>query len=382
MTLTFVTNSLHHHQLPVADEFFRLLGENYHYIATEALPERLKSKGYDASIERSYVIRTYESDAQMGAARRMIDDSDVVIIGDAPISWVLKRKKENRITFHCQERWLKKINLKTFHPQRLLSIYNNYWKFRHGNCYMLCASAYTAPDAHLFGCFPNRCFKWGYITAVKESVETSSRVFPHKECITIMWCSRFLVLKHPELPVQLAARLKKKGYKFVIDMYGSGDQLEKTKTLVTKLSVDDCVHFYGNRPNAEILEEMRQHDIFLFTSDRNEGWGAVLNESMSCGCVPVASNEIGAVPYLIEDRKNGFIFNSCDIDSLEVAVTTLFENPELIAKMSSEAKRTICETWSPKNAAENFVDLANHIFTNRLEDFKRTEGPASWDKKR
>ena len=97
MTLTFVTNSLHHHQLPVADEFYRLLGDDYHYIAKEPLPERLISKGYDPSIERSYVIKSFESEEQMKKARLLIDSSDVVIIGDAPVEWVLKRKKEKDI---------------------------------------------------------------------------------------------------------------------------------------------------------------------------------------------------------------------------------------------------------------------------------------------
>ncbi len=35
---------------------------------------------------------------------------------------------------------------------------------------------------------------------------------------------------------------------------------------------------------------MERADVFLFTSDFNEGWGAVLNESMNSGCAVVASH--------------------------------------------------------------------------------------------
>ena len=53
-------------------------------------------------------------------------------------------------------------------------------------------------------------------------------------------------------------------------------------------------------PNAKILQEMRKHEIFLFTSDRNEGWGAVSNESMSNGCMLVGSDGIGSIPFLVK----------------------------------------------------------------------------------
>jgi glycosyltransferase involved in cell wall biosynthesis len=45
--------------------------------------------------------------------------------------------------------------------------------------------------------------------------------------------------------------------------------------------------------------------VFIFTSDRNEGWGAVLNEAMGSGCAVVAADLIGSVPYLIEHKKMG-----------------------------------------------------------------------------
>ena len=112
-------------------------------------------------------------------------------------------------------------------------------------------------------------------------------------------------------------------------MYGSGEQQESTRILIGELGVSGYVHLCGNLPNAQILEEMRNHDIFLFTSDHNEGWGAVLNESMSNGCVPVASDAIGSVPYLIKNGDNGLTFKSGDLDSLEKAVTTLLDNPTL-----------------------------------------------------
>ena len=380
MTLTCVTNLVQHHQLPVADEFYRLLGDDYHYIATEPLPDWLIKGGYDPSLDRPYIIRSYQSDEEMGKARTLIDESDVVIYGAAPIGWSLKRKEADLVTFHYSERWIKKMDIRSFSPRKLQVIYKNYYRFRNKRTYMLCASAFTAHDVHLYGCFPNKCFKWGYFTKVDGDfeVEAPEQGASTSEITPLMWCARFLKLKHPELPVQLAARLKAKGYRFTIDMFGSGEELENTKNLISKLGVEDCVRLCGNRPNDEILQEMRKHKIFLFTSDRNEGWGAVLNEAMSNGCLPVASDAIGSVPYLINNDDNGLQFKSGDILSLENAVCSLLDNSERLQAMRKKALHTMQMEWNPKIAAKNFIELAQSALDNSLVTYKRTEGPASW----
>lgn len=59
MTLTFVTNFVNHHQLPLADEFYKIMGEDYTYIACEPFLDWLKKDGYALSLERplfSYIL--------------------------------------------------------------------------------------------------------------------------------------------------------------------------------------------------------------------------------------------------------------------------------------------------------------------------------------
>lgn len=374
MTLTFVTNLVHHHQLPVADEFYRLLGNNYRYIATQPLPDWLIKGGYDPTLDRPYIVRTYLSDEEMDRARKMIDESDVVIMGDAPSLWADKRNKEGKVTFYCTERIYKKGIPWLKLPWHIYVHYKKYGRYK--NTYLLCASAYAASDFAKTFCFKGKSFKWGYMTAVVH--DSVRKTTASKEFLRIMWCSRFLKWKHPELPILLAARLRDKGYCFIIDMFGGGEEFGKCQTMIKDLGLEEFVHLCGNCPNSEILKEMQEHDLFLFTSDRNEGWGAVLNESMSSGCVPVASDEIGSVPFLIKNGINGLFFKSCDLNSFEKAVLKLFDFPESISLMSQTAISTISDEWSPKVAAENFLDLVNHILNGALHQYRRMEGPASW----
>ena len=382
MTLTFITNCIHHHQIPLADEFYKILGNDYKYIACEPLPDWLVKGGYDPNISRPYVLRVYENDNQMKEVLRLAEISDVVIIGSAPDSIIEQRLKDNKITFHYSERWFKHISYHMLSPRLWISIWKNHVKYRRKRSYMLCASAYTASDVNSVFAYPNKCFKWGYFTKVDDDlvVEASKNISTSETLHTLMWCARFLRWKHPELPVKMAARLKAKGYKFVLDMYGSGVELDRMRELAKKLKVEDVISFKGNMPNEEILKAMRKYEIFLFTSDRNEGWGAVTNEAMSNGCTFVGSDKIGAVPFLVKDGYNGCIFKSEDLDSLTEKVEYLLDNPDKRREMAVNAYHTMRNVWSPHNAALNFLKLCTAIENGESWDFIISEGPCSMAK--
>ena len=379
MKLVFITNYIHHHQIPLADEFYRLLGDDYKYIATDALPDWLIKGGYDPSISRPYVIRAYENELKRQDAKQLVNDADVVIVGSAPEEYVEKRIEAGELTFRYSERWFKKKPWFLSGPHAWFNLWHDHIRYRNKPLYMLAASAYTCRDVNAVGAYKNKVFKWGYFTKVEDfPLEASANFCASSEEteVHIMWCARFLRWKHPELPILLAKRLKGNGYKFVLDMYGSGTELEATKRLASELGVLDVVHFLGNLPNDEILKQMRRHEIFLFTSDKNEGWGAVLNESMSNGCAVVASNMIGAVPFIVEDGVNGLIFQSESIASLESKVESLLTNQKFRQRLAENAVVTMRTLWSPNNAAQQFLQLVQAINNHDISSVAKN-GPCS-----
>ena len=61
----------------------------------------------------------------------------------------------------------------------------------------------------------------------------------------------------------MAARLKRLGYKFSLDMYGRGEYESQTKSLVSKLEVEDVVHFMGTNPMMNCCK-ICSNTIFFF----------------------------------------------------------------------------------------------------------------------
>ena len=377
MKIVFFSNFINHHQVPVSDVLYELTNGDYYFVELRPMFEWLKQGGYEDLSSRPYVIQAWKDDLLLNKAKTLCLEADVALFGGPEaLDYQVIRAKAGKLSFEVSERWLKRGALNLLSPRLLKNMWYYHTLFKHKPMYKLCSSAYGAKDQYKLKSYYQRCYKWGYFTKVdydRESLFNAKRDIT--DVITIMWCARFLKWKHPELPVQLAARLKAKGYKFTIDMYGSGVEHKRTKELISTLGVGDLVRLCGNLPNEKILDEMAKHEIFLFTSDSHEGWGAVANEAMSNGCVLVGSDAIGSIPYLLNDGENGMIFKSCDLKSLEDKVEYLINNPSELKKMSANGYKTIRDIWSPENAAKSLMVLIDDIISGR--EISIIEGPCS-----
>lgn len=122
--------------------------------------------------------------------------------------------------------------------------------------------------------------------------------------------------KHPDDAIKVAKLLKDSGYDFHLDMVGTGEMENTLKSMADSMNLNDYVTFTGPVQSDKVRGFMERAGIFLFTSDRQEGWGAVLNESMNSGCAVVASHAIGSVPFLMKNKANGLIYPSGKIEKM------------------------------------------------------------------
>ncbi len=382
---------LNQHQAPVADELWKLTGHSFSFVELTDLGDG--KGGLENYSERPYLLRSWESQEAYDEAMELARTAGCCIFsGVESLPFQKERLRYGLLSLEMGERWLKHGWKSLASPRLmkwLLAYYIGSWKTK--PLYKLCMSAFAADDHRRLGTFRDKCYKWGYFTRVetcdcKNDVEISSDVSTSNRA-PLMWCSRYLMLKHPELPILLAERLKRSGYRFQLDMYGDGECREDTERLIDSLGLQDCVTVHGGVPNGRVREAMKKSDIFLFTSDRYEGWGAVANESLSCGCVLVASDAIGSSPYLIKDGYNGFMFRSSrtgagfgnpDMQALEdltCKVMWLLDNKESMRQMQKNAVDNMRRLWSPEHAAESLLHLIDDLKNGRDTSIK--EGPCS-----
>ena len=376
MKVTFISNYLNHHQLPLAKALLDIPEIDYTFVATTPFNTERAAMGYkDINKEFDFVIRAYENHGIEKKAHELALESDIVIVGSAPDSYMSERLRKGKTTFHSSERYYKNdVNIKTF-PRFLASSMKHLWPYQNKPLYFLCSSAYTAWDVNRFSNFKNRCYKWGYFTEVKE-IEPN-KIHNHRSHVkpVILWAGRFISWKHPEDAIRVARYLQHFGYDYELRLIGGGELEGQLRSMVDEYNLWENVTFLGFQPPEKVRKNMEEADIFLFTSDFAEGWGAVLNESMSSGCAVVASHAIGAAPYLIQDGINGFLYKFGNENQLFARVKTLMDHPEIRARMGSKAYEDISRFWSPEIAAKRLIQLASSIDKGQLHHFEN--GPCS-----
>ena len=376
MKVTFYSNYLTHHQIPFCNALDRRDGVEFYFVSTEPMEEERKLGGWEFKSDYQYELKAYASAENKKKALELARTSDVIIIGSAPEEYVKYRmtKGEKKLTFRYSERIYKKGRWRVLSPRGLVLRYKSYYRYINKPIYMLCASAYTKGDFALSCLYLGRCYKWGYFPETKK-YEDIEKVIENKKPNSILWTARLIDWKHPEIPIEIAKRLKEDGYGFTLDMIGVGPLENKVKTLISKYGLEDKVRLLGSMSPDKVREKMEESEVFLFTSDRNEGWGAVLNESMNSCCAVIANKAIGSVPYLIKDGENGLTYSGEKIDRIYEQVNRLLDDKELRKQLGKKAYETIVTEWNAEVAAERFIKLVESGKYKRNEMFR--SGPCS-----
>ena len=337
MKITFLSNFYNHHQMPLSRSLNKHLNGDYSFIATIPMDSERKNMGYK-EISESFVFQ-YDNDED--DCDYAINNADVVIYGSAPFNLIKKRLRKKKLVYQYSERIFKIKPPKYQMPLRAIK----YWLYK--------------------GRFPET-----------KNYDLED-LFEKKEKTKILWVGRFLDWKHPDDAIKVAKLLKDSGYDFHLDMVGTGEMGNTLKSMADSMNLNDYVTFTGPVQSDKVRGFMERAGIFLFTSDRQEGWGAVLNESMNSGCAVVASHAIGSVPFLMKNKANGLIYPSGKIEKMFEKVKYLLDNTDEQKRMGEAAYKTIVEEWNAEIAATRIIELSHKILNGEEYPDLYESGPCS-----
>mgnify|MGYP002510052113 CR=1 FL=1 len=373
MTVTFISNYINHHQIPFSNACYEQLKEDYHFIQTQPMEQERLAMGWNREGEKlPYVHCLYGEEDR---CRRLVMESDVLLAGwSGREDLVQERLRAGKLTIRISERLYREGQWKAVSPRGLLHKYKEHIRYRKSPAYLLCAGAYVPSDFHLIHAYPGKMFRWGYFPETKYYTQGQMEKMKDRSgSIDIVWAGRFIPLKHPEYMVRLAERLK--GERVHIHMAGGGEMEEQLKAAAAEKGLGERITFYGFKTPEEVRRIMEKCHIHIFTSNHLEGWGAVVNEAMNSGCAVVANVQAGAVPYLIQHKKNGMVYPGGSYEKMEEAVRFLLSHPARMEKMGQEAYRTITQSWNARHGVEELLRMAEGMMAGRTEP--PAEGPLS-----
>ena len=372
MRFVFVSNYLNHHQIPFCRAMYRLMGGSFAFLQTEPVEEERVRMGWSSRVEEPYLRLYYE---EPETCRELILQAQVVLFGGTDDeSYIQERLQGGKPVIRYSERLYKTGQWKAISPRGLRKKYQDHTKYRNAQVYLLCSGAYVPSDFHIVRAYPGKMFCWGYFPEAKHyeldglfagkgyPTDTGEKI-PY-----LLWSGRMVDWKHPELALQTAKYLKEKGIRFHLDMIGGGDLEAQLKEMAKEFGLNDMVSFLGFLTPAEVREHMEKAEVYLLTSDRQEGWGAVANEAMNSGCALVADHMIGAAPYLIRHGVNGCIYRDGDSGMLFRTVEELIKDPVRRNALGHRAYETITTVWNADFAARQLCTLLGRLLGKAWED--------------
>jgi 1,2-diacylglycerol 3-alpha-glucosyltransferase len=136
-----------------------------------------------------------------------------------------------------------------------------------------------------------------------------------------------------------ACSLIKDKAEFQLLITGKGKDRKNLETIALKNGISEKVIFTGVIPKSELKDLYRVSDIFL-TASTVELQGLSIMEAMASGLPVVASNSM-AIPELVKDNINGFLFEPGNAADAGEKILKLINAKDLRQKMSLKSLESI-----------------------------------------
>lgn len=351
--LVFITSFISPHTLPLGVELTKFYNKVV-FINMLKLTDERKRMGYDMKDSR---VEVYNIDENYPLCKTMINHADILIMAGTMFDLVKQRIKDNKPIYIMHERIFKKGFIKWF-DIRTYKIAMFCHQMRDKNVYLLAIGRNAAKDFYRLGFEKGKIYNFGYFPELESYSENLTQ--KQSEKIRVLWVGRMVDFKRPIMALKVFRRMPQE---FVLEMIGDGKLFEKAKKYSNKHNIP--VEFKGNLSNDLVKKQMIQADVFLSTSNKGEGWGAVINEAMNCKCAVVCSKDIGCAGVLASN-ENAVLFNTNSICDCRKALKIAAKQKEDLAEKSYSY---IQNEFNPSIAAERLYTLV--IMADKDNGFKR-----------
>ncbi|MDD4761900.1 MAG: glycosyltransferase, partial [Candidatus Pacebacteria bacterium] len=135
---------------------------------------------------------------------------------------------------------------------------------------------------------------------------------------------------------------------------GIGAEKENLENLAKKLSIQNRVHFIGFVSDKDLNNVYRIADCFVIASTA-ELQSIVTLEALASGIPVIAANAV-ALPELVKNGENGFLFEPNNLDDLIKKIEIIFSDSDSRKKMS-EKSLTIAANHSIEKTISQFEEI-------------------------
>ena len=197
----------------------------------------------------------------------------------------------------------------------------------------------VAPSLYLKSHFEANNFN--NIVYIPNSIKIEDYKFQKKtyESIKLLWVRSFSEIYNPWLAIHILKALKNENIDAELCMIGpeKDGSLESTKSLAKSLNVE--VEFTGLLSKNDWHKKADGFNVFINTTTIDNTPVSVI-EAMALG-LPVVSTNVGGMPFLIENNKDGVLVASNNIEAFVSAIKILISDVNKTQEMVNRARQKV-----------------------------------------
>ena len=191
----------------------------------------------------------------------------------------------------------------------------------------------TSADANMWKSYIN------HVNIIPNPISYIPKIFPiSSDNHRIICAGRLENEKGYDLLIEAFSLIASRCGDWHIDIFGDGGEKEKLRQMISAKCLEDKVRLCC--PTSQIYREYMQSNMFVMSS-RNEGFGLVLLEAMSCG-LPCVSFDCPFGPAeIIENGENGLLARNGDVKHLSEQILWMIEHPIEREQMGRVARQSV-----------------------------------------
>ena len=227
------------------------------------------------------------------------------------------------------------------HPKKSESLFNN-------------ALYNISPSLYLKEAFENK----GYtnIVHIPNAIKIENYRFSKKKFDEprLLWVRSFSKIYNPQLAIKVLKSLRSLYPNAQLCMVGpdSDGTLQEVKEVAFKLNVN--VKFTGKLTKQEWIHISKDYNIFINTTNFDNTPVSVI-EAMALG-LPIVSTNVGGMPFLIDNNKNGVLVEPNSEDQMVKAIIDIL-NDDIKRDQIIKNARLKVEGFDWQNVKELWIDV-------------------------
>ena len=183
--------------------------------------------------------------------------------------------------------------------------------------------------------------------------QPGEQIEPHAHP-TVLFVGRLAEEKHVDVLIEAVSKTPPE-LKVHLEIVGGGEVRSNLENLVQRLGLGDRVKFLGLASDEELRTAYIRADLFCMPGTA-ELQSLVTLEAMSAS-TPVVLADAMALPHLVRDGENGYLFTPGDSDDLAKKITLILELPADQRAVMGQASRQMVEPHSIQGTLQTFEDL-------------------------